>query len=54
MVRCGIWSAEHLRQHIIEACNAITHGIIKRVFVDRVKRLNLCTENNGGHIEQVL
>jgi hypothetical protein len=48
MVRCGIWNAEHLRQHIIEACNAITHGIIKRVFV------NFCIESNGGHIEQVL
>jgi hypothetical protein len=54
MVWCGIWNAEHLRQRIIEAYNAITHGIIKRVFLDWVKRLNLCVENNGGHIEQVL
>jgi hypothetical protein len=45
---------EHLLQRIIEACNAITPGIIKRLFVDWVKRLNLCIENNGGHIEQVL
>jgi hypothetical protein len=43
-----------LRQRIIEACNAITPGIIKRVFLDWVKRLNLCIENNGGHTEQVL
>jgi hypothetical protein len=45
---------EHLRQRIIEACNAITPGIIKLVFVDWIKPLNLCIENNGGHIEQVL
>jgi hypothetical protein len=49
-----IRNVEHLRQHIIVACNAITPGIIKRVFVDWVKWLNLCIENNGGHIEQVL
>jgi hypothetical protein len=49
-----IRSVEHLRQRVIEACNAITPGIIKRVFDDWVKRLNLCIENNGGHIEQVL
>jgi hypothetical protein len=47
-------NVEHLRQRIIEACNAITPGIIKRGFLDWVKRLNLCIENNGGHIEQVL
>jgi hypothetical protein len=49
-----ITNVEHLRQCIIEACNAITPGIIKRVFLDWVKRLNLCIENNGGHIEHVL
>jgi hypothetical protein len=49
-----IRNVEHLRQSIIEACNVITPGIIKRVFVDWVKRLNLCIENNGGHIEHVL
>jgi hypothetical protein len=49
-----IRNVKHLRQSVIEACNAITPGIIKRVFLDRVKRLNLCTENNGGHIEKVL
>jgi hypothetical protein len=37
---------EHLRQRIIEASNAVTPGIIKRVFVQWVKRLNLCIENN--------
>jgi hypothetical protein len=31
-----------------------TPGNVKRVFVDSVKRLNLCIENNVGHIEQVL
>jgi hypothetical protein len=46
--------AEHLCQGIIEACNAITPGFIKRVFADWVKWLNLCIENNGGQIEQVL
>jgi hypothetical protein len=30
-----------------------TPGIIKRVFVEWVKRLNLCIENNDGHTEQV-
>jgi hypothetical protein len=45
---------QHLRQRIIEACNAITLGIIKRAFVDWVKRLNLCIENNGGHTEQIM
>jgi hypothetical protein len=54
MVPCGIWNVEHLRQRIIEAYNAIISGIIKRVFVDWVKRLNLCIGNNGGCIEQVL
>jgi hypothetical protein len=54
MVRCGTWNVEHLLQRIIEACNAITPGIIKHVFVDWVKRLNMCIENNGGQIEQVL
>jgi hypothetical protein len=49
-----IRNVEHLRQRIIEACKAITPGFIKRVFLDWVKRLNLCIENNGGHIEQVL
>jgi hypothetical protein len=49
-----IRNVEHLRQRIIDACNAITSVIIKRVLVDWVKRLNLCTENNGGHIEKVL
>jgi hypothetical protein len=49
-----IKNVEHLRQRIVEACNAITPGIIKRVFVDWVKRLNLCIENNRVHIEQVL
>jgi hypothetical protein len=49
-----IRNVEHLRQRIIEACNAITSGIIKRVFVDWVKWLNLCIEDNGGHTEQVL
>jgi hypothetical protein len=49
-----IRNVERLRQRIIEACNAITPSIIKRVFVDWVKRLNLCTKNNGGHIQQVL
>jgi hypothetical protein len=49
-----IRNVERLRQRIIEACNAITPGIIKHVFVDWVKRLNLCIENNGGHFEQVL
>jgi hypothetical protein len=49
-----IRNVEHLRQRTIEACNAITSGIIKRVFVDWIKRLNLCIENNGGYIEQVL
>jgi hypothetical protein len=49
-----IRNVEHLRQHIIEARNAITSGIIKRVFVDWLKRLNLCIENNCRHIEQVL
>jgi hypothetical protein len=29
----GIWNVEHLRQGIIEACNAITPGIVKRVFL---------------------
>jgi hypothetical protein len=54
MARCGIWNVEHLRQRIIEVCNAIIPSIIKRVFLDWVKRLNFCIENNGGHIEQVL
>jgi hypothetical protein len=54
MLWCGIWNVEHLRQRIIEACNAIAPGIIKLVFLDWVKRQNLCIENNGGHIEQVL
>jgi hypothetical protein len=45
---------EHLRQRIVEACNAIIPDIIRSVFVDWVERLNLCIENNGGHIEQVL
>jgi hypothetical protein len=49
-----IRNVEHLRQRIVEACNAITAGIIKRVFRDWVKRLNLCIESNGVHIEQVL
>jgi hypothetical protein len=49
-----IQNVEHLRQRIIGARNAITPGIIKRVFVDWVKRLNLCIENNGRHTEQVL
>jgi hypothetical protein len=49
-----IRNVEHLRQRVIEACDTITPGIIKRVFVDWVKRLNLCIENNGGHTEQVL
>jgi hypothetical protein len=31
MVRCGMWNTEHLCQRMIEACNAITPGIIKRV-----------------------
>jgi hypothetical protein len=49
-----ITNVEHLHQHSIEAFNAITPGIIKHVFLDWVKWLNLCIENNGGHIEQVL
>jgi hypothetical protein len=49
-----IWNIEHLRQRIIEACNANTPGIIKREFLDWVKRLNLFIENNSGHIEQLL
>jgi hypothetical protein len=54
MVWCGILNVEHLRQRIIEACKAINPGIIKRVFLDWVKRLNLYIQNNGGHIETVL
>jgi hypothetical protein len=54
MVRCGIWNVEHSRQRIVEACDAITPDIIKRVFLDWIKRLNLCIENNGRHTEQVL
>jgi hypothetical protein len=34
--------------------NEHVNGIIKRVFLDWVKWLNLCTENNAGHIEQVM
>jgi hypothetical protein len=49
-----ITNVEHFLQRIIEACNAITPGIIKRVFLHWVKWLNLCIENNGGHFEQVL
>jgi hypothetical protein len=49
-----IRNVEHLRQRIIEARNDITPGNIKHVFVDRVKRLNLRIENNGGPTEQVL
>jgi hypothetical protein len=54
MLWCDTWDVEHLCQRITEARNAITPGIIKRVFVDWVKLLNLCTENNGGQTEQVL
>jgi hypothetical protein len=45
-----IRNVEHLRQRIIEACNAITPGVIKPVFADCVNRLNLCIKNNGGHV----
>jgi hypothetical protein len=33
MVWRGIWNVEHWRQRIIEACNAITPGVIERVFL---------------------
>jgi hypothetical protein len=49
-----ITNVEHLRERIVESCNAIAAGIIKRVFVDWVKGLNLCIENNGVHTEQVV
>jgi hypothetical protein len=49
-----IRDVERLRQRVVEACNAITPGIIKRLFLDWVKGLNLCIENSGGHTEQVL
>jgi hypothetical protein len=51
MVWCGIWKDRIIGPFLF---NEHVNGIIKRVFLDWLKRLNLCIGNNGGHMEQVL
>jgi hypothetical protein len=43
-----------LRQSITVTINSIKPIVLKRVFSEISKRLNLVISNNGGHIEQLL
>ena len=43
-----------LRQSITVTINSIKPDVLKRVFSEISKRLNLVISNNGGHIEQLL
>ena len=43
-----------LRQSITVTINSIKPDVLKRVFSEISKRLNLVIINNGGHIEQLI
>lgn len=48
-------NVEHLKQIIVDACAEINGNMLRRVTFNEIrKRLNLCLDNDGAHVEHLL
>ena len=50
----SIRNVNHLKDRIINSFAQISPDVLLRVHSEWVKRIMMCIQNNGGHIESVI